>query len=193
MRYHGTNCNSRSRVGPGDFRWLLFSKKGGRAGTGRFRKKIHEIYILYIRVSSIFFSFLRYYVVEGADDTNSAILTNCHILSGSYLSLLCLQNTQTVQNVWHFQKFCLQRTCLGLITMCDFGSFGVRPSLLFGDKFCSGTAVGGLYYSLILLDTYMYSRSPLSRHYYHFDNTIVTYLCSWKMLRRVQFWKEVVL
>jgi len=57
LRYHGTNCNSRSRVGPGDFRWLLFSKKGGRAGTGRFRKKIHEIYTYYIFAFPPFFFF----------------------------------------------------------------------------------------------------------------------------------------
>lgn len=68
MRYHGTNCNSRSRVGgPGELliRWLF---EGGRDTDF---KKCREI-----RISSIFFLFSG--LDQGADDTNSAILTNCH-------------------------------------------------------------------------------------------------------------------
>jgi len=75
------------------------------------------------------------------------------ILSGSYLSLLCLQNTQTVQNVTR--------------------GWGVVGIACYTGRYPSDIAL--LSHALLLR-----------------RDTIVTYLCSWKMLRRVQFWKEVV-
>lgn len=136
MRYHGTNCNSRSRVGPGELliRWLLF--EGGRDTD--FEKMSRNTHFLH------FFSFLRF-------------RSGCwwrHIFS--YFDKLSYFPDHT----------------------CHYFVFKIHKlyKILWRGGWVS--VIAG--YRVIIVAVASYHR-----------DTIVTYLCSWKMLRRVQFWKEV--